>query len=221
VAGDGTSDGPLARDWLIANFVAALGSSVGALVTSPVRRALGVNTQEAAFSAIVSFVAIETAVSVACFVLYAWLAGRVLQRIIPAFPRRAWMAVHCVLGVVMGGALSVFDIGPDNNEPLEWHGWDMAIFVVLMFAILGVLIGVAWGGLQALALRRAATGLRVWIAASVAMWCLMALLLGAILPFVSFERTFAADAIAAGIVLIIVMLGAVVMLPALRRLVPA
>jgi hypothetical protein len=154
--------------------------------------------------------------------LFARLTGAVLAAVIPALPRRDWMALHLALGIVSGLAFGLITLQPEaESEPFDWNDTPLVIFMFGMFAGGGALIGAAFAGFQALVLRRAAKGLWLWIVSSAAALCvIMTLILIASLTVIRSKSGFVSELIVAGTVMAAGVAGALVMIPAVQRLRP-
>ena len=76
------------------------------------------------------------------------------------------------------------------------------------------------GGLQALVLRQAAIGMRPWILNSAVAFSVIAILIVLVLTVAPSDQGWAAELVAAGMIVACGTLAAVVMLPAVLRLRP-
>ena len=212
--------GSIARQWVVANIVAATAGAVLALPQPSLRTALGVDVTDPPLASTAAFIAAEAGTAALEMALFAWLTGMVLRRIVPALSQSRWLAIHVAIGIV-GGLVSGFStIGPDSDEPYAWDDTRVVILAVFFFAIVGALLGAAIGGLQAAVLRQAAEGTRMWVAMSAAAVCMLALLVLATLPFMSTPPAPAEETASTFAVAVFEVTGACIMLFALRRLRP-
>lgn len=166
--------------------------------------------------------------------VYAILTSSVLGEKLPAFSRRAWIAMHLALAISLGLLLATLNfqpgIGSQSNSEPEWAavltasggGYDW-INVLVGSLIVMLPFGAAFGGLQALVLRRAARGTIAWIAGSMTSGLVTAAIL------VAFELARSgvvrsgsgvATILVLSVPVVWVMAMAIVMLPAFNRLAP-
>jgi hypothetical protein len=208
----------IASQWIKANAIGAVVSLVVTFVAFLIGQALGVNENGASAALQTVFVLFATvALGFGLFVL-GYLSGVVLRTKLPAFPMRTWLAFYVVLGAVFG-SVSAFawltpEISPDP-DPVE-----TAIVLSLMLgaAIAGVVIGAAVGSVQALILRPAAVGLGRWIGCS----ALAGLLFVLVVPVVLYgpQSGFVQELVLELATLVVTILAAVILLPAVLRLRP-
>jgi hypothetical protein len=81
-------------------------------------------------------------------------------------------------------------------------------------------VGAAEGGLQALVMRPVAEGLRLWIVCSAIQTGLLATVLLFAVMVVSDQNSLRSELILNGLILVVGVVGAFIMLPAVRRLRP-
>lgn len=169
----------------------------------------------------IAYVAIEISLSAISFAAYALLIGSVLSLIVPMLPQRLWLILHVMMGVVIGATIALSFSEDDDTDPIDWSEVSIGAvtFVASLFALGGALLGAALGGVQAIALRRVALGLRFWIGmAAVSGSLLLVIVLAA------FRLMQAAMLQSEVTIYSVGLLGAFVsvfvMLPALRRLRP-
>jgi hypothetical protein len=218
IAPDGAIGPSVGSQWIKANTIGAVINLIVAFVAFVIGQALGVSEKGASAALQTVFMLLATAALAFGVVVLGYLSGVVLRTRLPAFPMRTWLALYVVLGAIFG-AVSAFawlkpEIPPDP-EPVE-----TAVVMGLMFgaAIAGVVISTAVGSLQALILRPAATGLGRWIA-----FCALAgLLFVLIVPAVLYgpQSGFAQELMVELVALVMTILGAIVLLPAVLRLHP-
>ena len=154
--------------------------------------------------------------------VYAILTGSVLSQKLPAFSRRTWIAAHLAFGSAFGLIMAIANFGPDGGGGSSPTGqYDTVNFLIGAFVVLPI-VGVLLGGLQALVLRRAARGMLAWTAgfaiAFTTVFVLGPMVVGtALISFQSQVMTsIAANILSAAMV----MLMALIMLPAFNRLTP-
>jgi hypothetical protein len=210
----------LARRWIVANFITMVATAAFGLLGFEVRYLLDVESADAALSAKVWYVAAEIIMTAASLALYAQLTGAVLRRIVPAFPWRSWLAVHLVIGLVVGAGAGALLAQPGDSEPMDWNDTAFLLFLFAVVPVGGAALRALLGGLQALILRRVATGTGAWIAFSALAAGMMLLIVVAALPFLPSGPSFAAEAAIQGVVVLACVPSAIVTLPALRRLRP-
>src|SRR5262245_24220246 len=90
--------------------------------------------------------------------IFGLLTGRVLDRKLPVFPMRSWIAAHAILGFVYGSILFVVS-APSDAPPTAYD----SAWYVAGGAALGLMVGLLIGGIQAFVLRRAARGSVLWV----------------------------------------------------------
>lgn len=216
--------GPSANaNWIKANTVAAAVYAVVGTLTFVTDKLLAVNDPTTAMTSRGIAAAIALAGTMISIVSYAMLTGAVIGEKLPAFSKRSWVVMHGTIGVVMGigfAALTLF--GPVSNNatpPMPPLAVLMTgIGIVVVFA---AIFGAAMGGLQALVLRKAATGIGTWIVMSAAATPLMFIVLGAVAFGFGPTHGGFAGALTMQLASFVTMVGiAVIMLPAFNRLVP-
>lgn len=147
------------------------------------------------------------------------LQALVLRRVYPRLSLQAWVlltASLAIFGWAVGSAIPMF-AASGKNQPAE-----PPLTLILAFASgFGLVIGALFGGVQALALRRAAYRSHWWVLVNAAAWAtaLPVIYFGASLPD---ETASTAQAVAAGLlsgVIAGMILGAVTGL-AFRRMAP-
>jgi hypothetical protein len=208
----------IASQWIKAN---AIGAGINVAVTFIaflIGQALGVNEKGAPAALQTVFVLFATvALGFGLFVL-GYLSGVVLRTKLPAFPMRAWLAFYVVLGAIFGAISAIAWLTPEiptDPDPVETA---VVLGLMLGAAIVGVVISAAVGSLQALILRPAAIGLGRWIACC----ALAGLLFMLIVPAVLYgpQSGFAQELVVELVTLVVTVLAAVILLPAVLRLQP-
>lgn len=156
--------------------------------------------------------------------IYARLTAAVLTRKLPGFPRRGWTALHVTIGAVFGlgnGALALFGdaqtTGEEFSKPVETA---LLLGATAAAGILGALVGLVWGGLQALIIRTAARHVGAWVGwSAVAGAFIVSSLPVAFFKGPSFSDIANSLAIEA-FAFVATIIGAIIMVPAVNRLVP-
>jgi hypothetical protein len=211
----------VARRWIIANAIAIIVSSACVLAALGARSLLTVETFKWLSRGHIAYAVIEILLNPISFAIYALLIGSVLRLIVPNLPRRLWLALHVVMGALIGAGIAFSFSDDGDSDPIEWSEVSMgaAIFVTALFALGGALLGAALGAVQAIALRRVALGLRFWIGmAAVSGSFLLVIVLAA---FRFFQRPMLESEVAIQCVgLLGALVSTFIMLPALRRLRP-
>ena len=219
IAPDGTTRPTIGSQWIKAN---AIGAAINIAVTFTaflIGQALGVNEKGASAALQAVFVLFATVALGFGLLAMGYLSGVVLRSKLPAFPMRTWLALYVVFGAIFG-SVSAFawltpEIPTDPAEPIETA---VVLGLMLGAAIVGVAISTAVGSLQALILRPAAVGLGRWIACCALAGLLFALIVPAVLygP----QSGFAQELVVELVTLVVTILAAVILLPAVERLRP-
>ena len=210
----------LARRWIVANFITMVATAAFGLLGFGIRHSLDLDSADAALSAKICYVAAEIVMTAAALALYAQLTGAVLRRIVPAFPWRSWLALHLVIGLVVGAGQGVLLAEPADSEPTDLNDTGFLLFMSAVVPIGGALLGAVIGGLQALILRRVAHGAGAWIAFSALATSVTLVIVVGAFPVSPLGSTFAAEAVMQGVTVLAGVVNAIMMLPALRRLRP-
>ncbi len=209
----------IARSWILANVIALVVSAVLGLIGYGIRKMLGADIEGATFATQANYVAIETVLTMLGFALYARLTGAVMASEIPAFPRENWMTMHLVLGILAGLCLGWSSLEPSTEgEPMDWDDTGLLIFLFVLFAVGGGLLGAAFGGLQALVLRPVAEGLRLWVVSSAMAASILAAAVLAGFLLLPSRQGLVDELTSAGTMVMAGVIGSVIMLPALRGL---
>lgn len=209
----------LARDWIVANFIAMLVIAACGLAGYFARTALGADSPGVRAGTLAAYMTIETVLAFVSFGAYANLTGRVLQRVLPRFPWRDWLAVHLAIGLVAGPCVALL-MAEGEGEPMDWSDTGLVVLLFTAGPALAALLGVAIGGLQAVVLKRVARGMLRWIGFSALS---VGVMLTAVLPVelaMPQQRTFGTEIITESALVVAGVLAAIVMLPALKRLQP-
>jgi hypothetical protein len=208
----------IGSQWIKANAIGAAINIAVAFVAFLVGQALGVSEKDASVGLQTVFVLFATvALGFGLFVL-GYLSGIVLRTKLPAFPMRNWLAFYVVLGAIFGSVSAYAWLTPElptDPEPVETA---VVLGLALGAAIAGVVISTVVGSLQALILRPAAIGLGRWVGCCALAGLLFALIVPAVLygP----QSGFAQELVVELVTLVVTILAAVVLLPAVLRLQP-
>jgi hypothetical protein len=147
-----------------------------------------------------------------------YLSGVVLRTKLPAFPMRNWLALYGVLGAIFGSISAFAWLTPESSADVGAVDTDLVVAVAIGAAIIGVAISAAVGALQALILRAAAAGLGLWIGCCALAGALFWLIVPAVLygP----QSGFAQELTVELVTLVVTILAAFILLPAVNRLRP-
>ena len=147
-----------------------------------------------------------------------YLSGVVLRTKLPAFPMRNWLALYVVLGAIFGLISAYAWLTPETPADIDPIDTDIVLGLALGAAIAGVAISAAVGSLQALILRPAAVGLGLWIGCCAIAGVLFALIVPAVIygPQSGFAQEFVIELVT----LVVTILAAAILLPAVERLRP-
>ena len=207
----------IAVHWIKNNILAAIIFRAAALAIYGVGQAAG--AEDAGWGAAMVLYLADIASWVLAGIAYGILTGAVLQRIVLHLPARAWIALQAVLAGIIAlvsrsgitAALASVPAPADDNALFE-------TVVLFVAAFVGAIVGFLNGGAEALVLRRAASGTVAWIAwSTVAQTIMMVLLIGSARLWAT-GTGFTDELIGQALAFLIDLIGAVVMLPALRRL---
>ncbi|MBX9776437.1 MAG: hypothetical protein K2Y71_18825 [Xanthobacteraceae bacterium] len=208
----------IGSQWIKANAIGAVINVALTFVAFLIGQALGVNEKGASGALQTVFVLFATGALSAGLLVLGYLSGVVLRSKLPAFPMRTWLALYVVFGAVFGSVSAFAWLTPEI--PTDPGPVETAVVLGLMFgaAIAGVVISTAVGSLQALILRPAASGLGRWIGCC----ALAGLLFALIVPAVIYgpQSGFAQELTVELVTLVVTILAAVILLPAVERLKP-
>jgi hypothetical protein len=208
----------IGSQWIKAN---AIGGAINLAVTFAafvVGSVLGVS--EAGTSAVLQggFVVVAAAALTFGLFVLGYLSGVVLRTKLPAFPMRNWLALYVVLGAIFGLISAYAWLTPETPADIDPIDTDIVLGLALGAAIAGVAISAAVGSVQALILRPAATGLGLWIGCCAIAGVLFALIVPAVLygPQSGFAQEFVIELVT----LVVTILAAAILVPAVERLRP-
>jgi hypothetical protein len=153
----------LARLWIYAIVLSAAADAAASVLIVGLSRMLAVSDSESGPLVTTIFLALAGAIAAATTALFGFLTGRVLDCALPAFPIRAWIAVHALIGLFYGSVGSIPLTSPE--EPQTWTP-ELIRFYAIGAVVAAIIVGLLLGAIQALVLRRTARGLRLWIACS-------------------------------------------------------
>jgi len=217
----GGSDGArpgIGSQWIKANAIGGVINVALTFVAFLIGQLLGVSEPAAAMAVQSGFVVIATAALAFGLFVMGYLSGVVLRAKLPAFPMRNWLALYVVLGAIFGLISAVAWLTPETSPDIGPVDTDIVVAVAIGAVIVGVMIGAAVGSLQALVLRPAAQGLGRWIACCALAGALFVLIVPAVLygP----QSGFAQELMIELVTLVVTILAAVILLPAVLRLRP-
>ena len=208
----------ISRQWIKANAIGAVINVTVTFVAFLVGQLLGVNENGASAALQTFFVLFATVALGFGLLAMGYLSGVVLRSKLPAFPMITWLALYVVFGAVFGSISAFAWLRPEI--PTDPEPVDTALVVGLMLgaAVVGVMISATVGSLQALILRPAAEGLGSWIVCCAVAGLLFMLIVPAVLygP----QSGLAQELVIELVTLVVIILAAVILLPAVLRLRP-
>jgi hypothetical protein len=210
--------------WIKANTVAAAIYAVFGTLTFVTDKLLGINDPATATAFRGIAAAIALAGSIVPIIAYAMLTGAVLREKLPAFSQRGWIAVHGSIGAVLGIGFATFVLfggSASSNEPLPTPSMPVLLVGLAIAGVFAAIFGALVGGLQALVLRKAATGTGRWILLSAIATLLALVVIVAVAYALGQNSSGFAGGLAMQVTTFAAMIGAaVIMLPGLNRLTP-
>jgi hypothetical protein len=203
--------------WVKANVYSALFNVVTGFTVVALANVLAVRNSGTGAVTISMFVVFSGLITALGLGVFARLTGGVLNRKLPSFPMRNWIALHVVVGCVFGMALAPAATVPEevDPEPLEI---ETIALITIASVVVGALLGALFGSLQALVLRKVAGGLFDWIGFSALAGTTLGLfaLAAALGPQSGLGLDIAGEAAS---FIVMVAIG-IILLPAVRRLRP-
>lgn len=208
----------IGSQWVKAHAIGAIVNIVLTFVTFLIGQVLGVNEKGASPVVQTGFIVVATAALAFGLVVLGYLSGVVLRTKLPAFPMRNWLALYALLGVIFGLISAVAWLVPETSADIAPVDTELVVGLALGGAVAGAVLGTIVGLLQALILRSAADGVGLWIACSVIAGVLFLLLVPAVLygPQTGFGQELMVELGT----LVVTVLAAVILLPAVHRLRP-
>lgn len=208
----------IGSQWIKANTIGAIINLVLAFMAFLIGQALGVSDKGASVLLQTVFVVVATAALAFGVVALGYLAGVVLRSKLPAFPMRNWLALYVVLGAIVGAVSAISWLTPETTSDAGPVDTDLVVGLAIGAAIAGALLATIVGSLQALILRPAAQGLGVWIVCSALAGALFLLFVPAIVygP----QSGLGQELMVELGTFTITILAAVILLPAVLRLLP-
>jgi hypothetical protein len=157
---DSISSPTLAERWIKANIAAAIISGLASFGVYLVKNAVGAGDPQPGTDALL--ILYVTAIVFSGFAGAAGgvLTGAVLQRIIRRLPARTWIALHVAMSMGVGVAVELMDASR-TEKASEAATLDPGVLPSSL--IFGALIGAMVGGLEALVMRSAASGVGPWV----------------------------------------------------------
>jgi hypothetical protein len=212
----------IGRSWIKANIIIAAIYAVAGTLTVVTDKLVAVNDPATAMTFRGFAAAIALVGTIVPIVAYAMLTGSVIGEKLPAFSKRAWVVMHgsigAILGIFFAASTLLFGSIANNATPPTPPMSVLAIGFGIVIVV-AALFGAAMGGLQALVLRKAATGTSTWIILSALAVPLMFMVLGGV-AFALRNSGFASTLIMQAVSFVTMVGVAIMMLPALNRLVP-
>jgi hypothetical protein len=217
---NGSDDAPpgIASQWVKANAIGGVINLALTFAGFVVGQMLGVNAADASGVIQTGFVIVAAAALAFGLFVLGYLSGVVLRTKLPAFPMRNWLVLYVVFGAVFGLISAFAWLTPENSTDIGPVDTDIVVGLAVGAAIAGVALSAAIGALQALILRPAAEGLGRWIACC----ALAGMLFMLIVPAVVYgpQSGFAQELTVELVTLVVTVLAAVTLLPAVLRLRP-
>jgi hypothetical protein len=217
------------RNWIKANAIAGVIYAAMGIIVFAVSKLLGLDEPTTGMLLRGVGGAITFAAMVLMLVAYAMLTGAVLGEKLPDLSRRGWIGMHAGIGVAFGAIFAAATLfGPASSDapaamPSEMI---MLVGVLVLSLIFGPILGAVFGGLQALVLRRAAAGAGAWILWSMLATAVVLLMVSCVvLMFAgsgmdSSKLSFGGQLAIQAALFATTVLGATIMLPAVKRLTP-
>jgi hypothetical protein len=204
--------------WIKANAIGGAINLAVTFVAFVVGRVLGVSEPGTSGVLQAGFVVVAAAALAFGLFVLGYLSGVVLRMKLPEFPMRNWVALYVVLGVIFGLISAYAWLSPEMPQDTDPVDTDIVLGLALGAAIAGIAISAAVGSLQALILRPAAVGLGLWIGCCAMAGVLFALIVPAVIygPQSGFAQEFVIELVT----LVVTILAAVILLPAVSRLRP-
>jgi hypothetical protein len=211
------------QNWIKANTVAAAVYAVFGILTFASDKLLAINdpTTAMTFRGIAAAIALVS--TIVPIIAYAMLTGAVIGEKLPAFSKRGWITMHGPIGAILGIGLAAFVLfrTASNNAPVPTPSLPELMIGLGIAVVVTAMFGALMGGLQALVLRKAATGTGSWIVLSAVATSLMIVALGLVAYGLGQNSSGFAGTLAMQGAMVVAMIGAaVIMLPALNRLTP-
>jgi hypothetical protein len=214
------SNGSIAMQWIGAHLLAQVVCIAIALLTLGIAKVLGIAT-----GAMPSYLSVAFALMLAMEAMFiaasAWLRGSVLRRVLPRFEMAPWMivvALYMLAFTLLSGfstRLPAVDTTPQAVS--------MTASALMNGIIMGAIVGLLVGGLEALVIRRAAEGAGLWVLMTMVAWgAVLAMLTSSSMLLVTFGATSGMAAIVGGVALKFgsALLMAVLTLPAVLHITP-
>ena len=204
---------PIALHWVKNNALAAIVSGAVSLSIHFVRYATGAADADAGPSATLILYAVAIVLWAFFGAANGVLTGAVLQRVLPLLPTRTWIALQVVISVVMGVGITLVTSSPRGPTGAD----DVPMLAKLLaISFVGALLGAALGSLEALVLRKVASGTGTWVICSAVAYGLAMLLSAGSESLIRGELP--GQLVELVLTLLAAVMAALIMLPALRRL---
>lgn len=213
----------IAMQWIGAHLLAQVVCLLTGLLALGIAKALGIATGPMPSYLSVAFV-LMLAMEAIFVVASAWLRGAVLRRVLPRFEMVPWMVVVAVYMLTFA-LLSGFStrLPTADVTPAAAITTTALLNGAMIATIMGAIIGLLVGGLEALVIRRAAEGSGLWVLMTMVAWgALLGMLVTSSLLLVTFGATSGMAAIVGGVALKFAsaLLLALLTLPAVLQITP-
>lgn len=211
--------GDIGSQWIKANVIGAVINIAATFIAYVIGQILDVNEPDASPVLQTIFVVIATAALTFGLLVLGYLAGVVLRTKLPGFPMLNWLALYGVIGAAFGLVSAFAWLAPEPSEEFGAVGNDTLSALVIGAAITGAAISATFGFLQAMILRPVVEdGLGRWIGCSALAGTLFVLVVPAVLygP----QSGAGSELTMELLTVVLTILAAFVLLPAVRGLVP-
>jgi hypothetical protein len=209
----------IGQQWIKANVVGAVVNVAVTFIAYLLGQVLDVSDPDTSGVLQAVFVVLATAALTFGLLVLGYLSGVVLRTKLPAFPMASWLALYIITGGVFGAVSAYAWLTPDAPPDSDLAAGDVFISLVIGAAIAGVAISAGFGFLQALILRPVVQdGLGLWIRCCALAGILFVLIVPAVLygPQSMFGSELAMELVT----LVVTILAAYILLPAVKGLVP-
>lgn len=214
----------LARQWVMAHVIAAVVCVTTAYAGSSLAKVFGFDAKDAGSAAKAAAIALVVVVEVIYGLTYAYLRGAVLRRLLPNFPMRIWCVV--IVGMILAiASVAGFSADSVTKPPQAASAFtaDKIPMMLLAMSVASLVMGLVVGTIEALVLRRVATGAGVWAILSSVAFAAGAIVLALASSLVLLQPGLGAATLLFATLAIRILMQAtvgLVMIPGLRSLQP-
>src|SRR5262245_61590545 len=154
-----TASRDTARLWIRASILCAAAGTATDIIIVVISRLLSVGEAASATPTGAYFVMVAAPITAVGWAVSGFLVGRVLAGNLPGFPMRSWIAINALFGFAFGVVFYMIWVVPKTYRP-----WTIELIIYRVGW--GIVVNLLLGAVQALILRKAARGLKLWIACS-------------------------------------------------------